>query len=161
MIRRCRMDTNPTTDLNSDLVAWLDMNDYRAGSNYPVFGHAGTGGDRYFEQRAHPDTVCYLWKQLLQDCGDCELLVHGWPALAHPNIGVIFATTTGIWDIALRLPTDLHTIAAQNGATRLEIPIKHGSKASPEVAWFSLDAPNSLNAEWARAAYQHAARVVQ
>ena len=73
--------------------------------------------DPYMTLGTHPDLVSRLWKELGGSLpADCRVVVHGMPALARPDTGVILGLAGGSLMYALRLDEAGATAARAAGA---------------------------------------------
>lgn len=121
----------------------------------------------YLRLGTHPELVERLWEELTRDLPrDCRWVVHGAPALVHPESGVIFGFAGGTSTYALRLPQPALAEARSAGwqtvheypaysylgiaASRLDL-----AELGPD--WI-LGAGHPAEPSWCLAAYQHAGR---
>jgi hypothetical protein len=75
--------------------------------------------DPYYRLGTHPDLVGRLWDEITAMLPeDCRWVVHGTPALVHPETGVIFGFGGGTHTYALRLPEAEREEALHAGAGR-------------------------------------------
>jgi hypothetical protein len=102
----------------------------------------------------HPDLIERLWQLNDNLPADCRWVVHGKPALVHPQSGVIFGYATGTLGYALRLRAADRAAADALGAkTRIEARQSDSydlAQAGPEWRfgkWLTEEAG------WCRAAY--------
>jgi hypothetical protein len=84
----------------------------------------------------HPDLIERLWALNAALPTDCRWVVHGYPALVHPESGVVFAAAMGTLGYALRLPNASPDDADRPGAEAAKMP---------EWKWSSLVLANP---EW-------------
>ena len=114
--------------------------------------------DPLYGLSTHPDLVTRLWKLDETLPQRCRWVCWGYPALVHPQTGVVFAVAYGTIGTVMRLPPDVLarasaeeapvTIAGNPGQTFDIAP------AGPEWRFLRRRTPET---DWCRAAYDFAA----
>ena len=100
----------------------------------------------------HPDIVEQLWRLDRAMPLSCRWVVWGYPALVHPQTGVIFAVAFGTIGIVVRLPPELSAAAS---AIRPTNPSQHYDISPAGAQWRFLS--GGSEEAHCRAAYDHAA----
>jgi len=109
----------------------------------PAFAPFDAAADAYSGAGCHPEIVERLWDQIGAALPvDCRCLIHGTPALAHPESGVILATGIGT-QYALLLTSALAKEAILAGAKKTTVWTGGGS----------LDVQQSFGADWVLGAW--------
>jgi hypothetical protein len=85
----------------------------------------------YLNLGSHPDIVEYLWTTLCTSLpADCRAIVHGTPALVHPDAGIVFALAYGTQYLLRLTGADLD--AARAAGYRNEQIWAGGNKTNSE-----------------------------
>jgi hypothetical protein len=99
----------------------------------------------YLTLGSHPDIVEYVWTALCASLqADCRAIVHGTPALAHPDAGIMFAFAYGTQYLLRLFGTDLD--AARAAGYRNEQTWAGGNKTNSEEVF----GPGWLFGAWGR-----------